>query len=87
MSIQADVNENQISRYENGLRFPNYESLVKIAAALKVPLSAFQPESLEEYGVSLPEEAELFTLLKTLSPPRRKEVCEHLSAIITLMNS
>ena len=85
LSIQADVGLEQISRYENGSRMPGLENLIKIADALHQPLDVFQPSSLDRYGSSSPEEAEILAAIRALSPLKRKEACEHILSIIRLM--
>lgn len=85
LSVQADVSAEQISRYENGMKLPGYETLVKIASALQLPLSAFQPAELDAYGGCSPEEAMLLAALRELSPLKRRQACSSMQALLEMM--
>ena len=85
LSVQADVGFEQISRYENGMRMPGPENLIRIAAALQLPLSAFQPAELDQYGSCSPGESAVLAALKELSPLKKQEACELILSMIRLM--
>ena len=85
LSVQADVSPEQISRYENGAKLPGLDSLVRIAGALQLPLSAFQPIGLDQYGSYTPGEAAVLAALRDLSPLKKQAACEHILSIIRLM--
>lgn len=87
LSIQADVSVEQISRYENGMKMPGLEVLVRLADALQLPLSALQPSELDQYGACSPGEAAVLAALRGLSPLKKEAACEHILSIIQLMNS
>lgn len=50
LAIQADLSAVTLSRIESGQVDVKASNLVKIAKALKVPLSLLQPEILDEYS-------------------------------------
>ena len=85
LSVQADLSPEQISRFENSMRMPSLENLIRIAAALQLPLSAFQPAELDQYGACSPGEAAVLTALRDLSPLKKQAACEHILSIIRLM--
>ena len=85
LSVQADVSPEQISRYENGAKLPGLDSLVRIAGALQLPLSAFQPIGLDQYGACSPGEIAVLAALRDLSPLKKQAACEHILSIIRLM--
>ena len=85
LSVQADLSPEQISRFENSMRMPSLENLIRIAAALQLPLSAFQPIGLDQYGSYTPGEAAVLAALRDLSPLKQRAACEHILSIIRLM--
>ena len=85
LSVQADLSIEQISRYENGAKLPGLDSLVRIAGALQLPLSAFQPAELDQYGACSPGETAVLAALRDLSPLKQRAACEHILSIIRLM--
>ena len=85
LGIQADLTVQQISRYENGAKLPGLDSLVRIAGALQLPLSAFQPAELDQYGACSPGETAVLAALRDLSPLKKQAACEHILSIIRLM--
>ena len=82
LSIQADVPYQTISLIENGKRMPDTATLLKIAQALKVPLSALQPESLDQYGEMPMDILLLAERIKGLPPDQRKAMTHMFSAQI-----
>ena len=85
LAIQADLNVQQISRFETGIAYPSFENLVKIASALKLPLSAFQPAELDAYGGCSAAEAELLKAFRSVSPLKKQRAYESILSIIQLL--
>ena len=85
LGIQADLTVQQISRFETGIGYPSFENLVKIASALKLPLSAFQPAELDAFGACSPEESEILAALRRLSPLKKRDACKGILSMIRLM--
>ena len=74
LSIQADIPYQTISLIENGRRIPETETLIKFANALRVPLSALQPKSLDPYGETPAVALPLIEKLKELTPEDRQKM-------------
>ena len=86
LSIQADVPYQTISLIENGKRMPDTSTLLKLAHTLKVPLSALQPESLDQYGEMPTDIFRLMERLKQLPPEQRKMMVSMVSAQIETLS-
>ncbi len=86
LSIQADVPYQTISMIENGKRMPDTKTLLKIASALHVPLSAIQPEALDQYGEMPTDILRLVDRLKQLPPEKRKMMVSMVSAQIETLS-
>ncbi len=54
LAVQANMDASSLSRIESGQTAMKVETLVKIAEALKVPLSYLQPEKLDQFS-DMPE--------------------------------
>lgn len=50
LAIQADLHTSTLSLYETGWREMGVDKLIRIALALKVPLSYFQPDELDAFS-------------------------------------
>ena len=83
LAIQADLPYKSISDIEAGRRNVRLDTLTRIAAALKVPLSALQPEELDTFNEVTPEMSDLIQQLKALPVHQQSMLLKMFQAQIT----
>ncbi len=84
LSIQAGIPEETLSRMISGKQVPGAENLVKIAKALKIPLSALQPIELDQYGEFPLEFMQISEKLKQLPPSKQEKAMAAISSILDI---
>lgn len=82
LAIQAGITQQTLSHIESGKRAVRVDTLSKIAAALKAPLSLFQPEDLDQYGGIESDMLSLIHGIKDLPLPQRKMIIRMFQAQI-----
>ena len=85
LSIQADVTYQALSEIEAGKRMPKTQTLLKIAEALQVPLSALQPAGLDRYGGIQDDILRLAERLKRLPDKQRRTMLAMFSAQLDIL--
>lgn len=78
----ADIPYQTISALESGSRMISTSNLVKIAAALQVPLSALQPQELDQYSEIPDSIRPLFDKLIILPDTERRKIQQVLTATL-----
>ena len=85
LGIRADIHYTTISEIESGKRKVRLDTLLKIAAALEVPLSVLQPEELDTYTEIPAGMIGICKKLKTLSVEKQHTLMALFDAMIDRM--
>ena len=85
LAIYADISSVALSHIEAGRSVVKIDTLIRIANALKVPLSSIQPSELDMYSDIPAEFLSLVPKLKKKSPAEQKKIYTLLTSIIEII--
>ena len=85
LAIYADISSVALSHIETGQSVVKIDTLIRIASALKVPLSSIQPTVLDIYSDIPTELLSLMPKLKKKSPAEQKKIYAMLTTMIEVI--
>lgn len=85
LAIYADISSVALSHIEAGQSVVKIDTLIRIASALKVPLSSIQPAELDIYSDVPTEFLSLMRKLKKKSPAEQKKIFALLTSMIEVI--
>ena len=85
LAIYADVSTVTLSSIEAGHSATGTDKLIRIAEALKVPLSSLQPTSLDKYSDISPELLSLMPKLTKKSPTEQRKIIKLITSMIEVI--
>ncbi len=85
LAIYADISSVALSHIEVGQSVVKIDTLIRIASALKVPLSSIQPTELDIYSDIPTEFFSLMCKLKKKSPAEQKKIYTLLTSMIEVI--
>lgn len=85
LSVRSGISQSAISSIERGEQSPTEESMIKIASALHVPLSAMLEDSeIKEKPAEIGGLDEKFlNLIRSLHPEEIQRVCDFVSGLLS----
>ena len=88
LADKLGVTKSAISMYENGKRFPDYDTLERIANLLNVNISLFFSQNKKaSFNIEDAYEKEILEVFRSLTPAKRKKVIAQLRLELEEQNS